>query len=134
MKHWAADYIGIPWVSGGNDLDGFDCWGLFRFIQKQHYGIELPIIDIDAHCQKSVLREFGSNPQRKFWQSVAVPQDGDGVLMRMASAPCHVGVWVEDEDGGGVLHCHKEGGTVFHKAQNLSASFWKIIGYYRYAH
>ena len=47
MYKWVNNYIGIPFVSGGRDKTGCDCYGLVRLILQNEYNIELPLLSGD---------------------------------------------------------------------------------------
>ena len=42
LQHVAEDWVGTPYLYGGNDKAGIDCSGLAVNIFRQVYGIELP--------------------------------------------------------------------------------------------
>jgi len=125
MSHWAAEYIGQPWVSGD-----YDCWVFFREIQKKHFRVDVPIVDIDSTDLMQVARRFRDDTERGRWRKVGTPQDGDAVLMSHSRFPSHIGVWV-DVDGGGVLHCQERTGVVFQKQQDLLLGSWPKLEFYR---
>ena len=129
--HWAEKYVGRPWVAGGRGPDAFDCWGLFRWIQRHHYGCEVPEVPVDAGDLRGIVQTFNGHPERRRWERVHVPCDGDGVLMRRSRHPVHVGIWL-DVDGGGVLHCAQGIGVVFQKSADLVLGGWRIEGFYRF--
>ncbi len=130
MTHFATSYIGLPWVAGGQGPDEFDCWGLVRFIEEHHYGLDIPAVNISPDNLRAVITEFTSNPIFKDFSEVKTPKDGDIVLMRQAKYPVHAGIWL-DVDGGGVLHCVREGGVIFQNQISLNLAGWFIDGFYR---
>lgn len=129
--HWAFQYIGLPWVNGAQGPNSFDCWSFLRFIQEKHYGINVPIIDVDADNWRQVVKNFTHNEERQHWVAAVVPKDGDAVLMRHSKYPSHVGVWL-DVDGGGVLHCVRGEGVVFTSMTALKFAGWGKIEFYRH--
>ena len=128
--HWAAEYIGKPWVSGGQGPESFDCWGLVRYVMRQRCGVALPIVDADATRVSQVMRCFRDGSYVG-WEKVDDPQELDGVLMSHAKHTHHVGVWV-DTMGGGVLHCVNGAGVVFMDRLHLRLSGWNIISFWRH--
>lgn len=92
-KHWAARYIGLPWALGALGPNAFDCWGLVRHVELQHFGRALPPLGA------------GMNIVTQGWESPAagVYAAGDIVEMRSARGP-HVGIWIEADRRAGVLH------------------------------
>lgn len=132
-RHWATEYIGLPWVAGGRGPTQFDCWGLFLAIQRERFGRVLPEIPLDADDLALLARAFRDHPERRRWERVALPAEGDAVLLRRSRHPVHVGVWLA-ADGGGVLHCVKGAGVVFQRLPELELHGWRIEGYYRSTH
>lgn len=131
--HWATQYIGVPWVFGGKTIaEGFDCWGLFCDIQRNHFGRNVPDIDIGHYTTDGVAHEFANNSERKNWRQVQAPKEGDAVLMRSARYPNHVGVWITDGENAGVLHTMEKSGAMFSSQQSLRNSGWRVVGYYRH--
>jgi cell wall-associated NlpC family hydrolase len=100
--HWIVKYIGLPYVEGGRDWRGVDCWGLLCLIYKQELGIDLPALPgVVQGKPLAISREI--EERSKDWVEVPKPDDGDAVAMGMKEAPHHVGVWV-GADGGKVVH------------------------------
>jgi len=128
VSHWAAEYIGKPWVSGDHD-----CWAFFREIQKKHFGIDVPLIDIDSADLMKVAKRFRDDKERNHWNKVEHPEDGDAVLMSHSKFPSHIGIWV-DVDGGGVLHCQERTGVVFQRQMDLILGSWPNLEFYRCLH
>ena len=127
--HWAFQYIGTPWESGAQGPNAFDCWSFFRHVQAKHYGLEVPIIAIDANNWRQVIKNFTRHDERFNWKETNQPKDGDAVLMRHSKFPSHVGIWL-DVDGGGVLHCVRGEGVVFSSMTSLKFSGWSNIEFF----
>lgn len=126
------ELIGRPWVVGATGPDAFDCWGLFVTVQRQCFGRDLPQNPVDATNLRAVLDAFNGHPERKRWQTVNQPKEGDAVLMRQSRYPVHIGVWLDIDDGG-VLHAVRHAGVVFQTLAALDAHGWRIEGFYRFA-
>lgn len=131
MTHWAENYIGHPWQAGAQGPDAWDCWGLFRHVQAAHFGLDVPVVDVDAMSLPAVARAFGGHAERARWVEVSTPQDGDAVLMAHNRFPSHVGVWL-DIDGGGVLHCQQGSGTLFTRRAMLPLAGWSRASFWRH--
>lgn len=131
MTHWAFDYIGKPWVVASDGPDSYDCWGLVVEIHRRFYGRTLDIIPVEENNLKALIRTIDAHPERKRWDIVKRPQEGDIALMRQSRHPIHVGIWL-NVDGGGILHCIQGSGVVFQNLISLGSTGWKIENYYRY--
>lgn len=124
--HWAAQYIGLPWVSQSHD-----CWAFFRNIQAVHFGRDVPVILVDTEDIRACVRAFTGSAERSNWAETEHPHEGDAVLMSQHKQPTHVGVWV-DVDGGGVLHCIKDSGVIFSRPHHLFQLGYAMLASYRY--
>lgn len=125
-EHWAAAYIGRPWVAGTHD-----CWAFFREVQRARFGREVPAYDVDSLDLLACARAVRDNPERFRWLPVEVPAEGDAVLLAHSRHPSHVGVWL-GVDGGGVLHCVQGDGVVFQARRSLALCGWGRLSFYRW--
>lgn len=130
MTHWAIQYLGMPWVSGHEGPESFDCWGLVRYVQQQHFNRNVPSILVDANNIHAVVKEFTANDERSQWQEVEHPKEGDCLLLSQNKRPTHVGIWLE-VDGGGLLHAVQGAGVVFTGLKNIKHMGYNILGAYR---
>lgn len=125
MTHWAAHYIGEPWVAVEHD-----CWGFVRRVYREQFGIDLPVVDVDSHSLRAGIQAFDRHPERAAWVALPNPTEGAAVLMGKAERASHVGIWC-DVDGGGVLHAIQGAGVVFQNRQALALSGWNVLASYR---
>lgn len=125
--HWAARYIGEPWVANSHD-----CWAFVRRVYADRFGIDVPPVDVDACSRMACSRAFAGHPEREHWALVDSPSEGDAVLMGKSERAAHVGVWVE-AGAGSVLHCVQGAGVVLSTRASLKSSGWRILGFYRRA-
>jgi hypothetical protein len=131
MTHWAFDYIGKPWKVAADGPDAFDCWGLVVEIHRRFFNRKLDIIPVEENNIKALIRTIDAHPERRRWDVVNSPREGDIALMRQSRHPIHVGVWL-DVDGGGMLHCAQNCGVIFQTLHNLQLCGWQIENFYRY--
>lgn len=130
--HWAFAYLGTPWVSGGDGTLGFDCYTFMRHIQREHFGIDMPMINAAPENYREVVANMRHHDEKSNWQHVTDPREGDSVLMAHAKYPSHAGIYL-DVDGGGVLHCVRGQGVVFSSHAALKLSGWSRLEFYRHA-
>jgi len=95
QKHWAARYIGLPWVLDAQGPDAYDCWALVRAVQRDHFGRTLAPLDAGIEAVTAGWRLLLSLDSGG--------TEGDIVEMRSARGP-HVGVLVFADGRWGVLH------------------------------
>lgn len=122
--HWATGYIGAEWSRAQT------CWHFCARVWREHFGLVVPLVDIDGSDARAARRAFEGAAERQAWIDVQTPAEGDGVLMAMGARPCHVGIWV---DPGGVLHCIEGAGGVFTPRARLSDLGYRVVGFYRRA-
>jgi len=131
MTHWANDYIGLPWENGAQGPDAFDCWALVRHVQREHYGRELPIINVDADDLAAVGNAFKNHPEKSRWKLIYGQIDGDCVLTHKGNQVDHVGIYLEI-DGGRVLHAVRGAGVVCTALPVLKRMGWHPLEFYRF--
>lgn len=129
--HWATRYIGLPWENGAQGPEAFDCWALVRHVQREHYGRELPIINVDADDLAAVSNAFAHHPEKSRWQRIVGQLDGDCVLTHKGSQVDHVGIYLEI-DGGRVLHAVRGSGVVCTALPVLKRMGWHPLEFYRF--
>ncbi|WP_374335543.1 NlpC/P60 family protein [Methyloversatilis sp.] len=130
---WASQYIGRPWEKFSEGPDAFNCWTFFRYVQKHHFGRDLPAFEeVDALNLRQVIKKFSANEEQHRWVGTSTPVDGDAVLMSHGRHPTHVGLWLS-VDGGGVLHCIQGEGVVFSSIESLKTGGWAKMEFYKYA-
>lgn len=126
MNHWAADYIGLPWVRHEHD-----CWQFFRKVQHERFGRVVPEIPMETYRRGACVALLEQHQERANWQLVEKPEEGDAVLLAHARHPSHIGLWV-DVDGGGVLHCVGGIGVCFQTVKSMKAGGWGHLEFYRH--
>ncbi|MDP1605015.1 MAG: NlpC/P60 family protein [Legionella sp.] len=130
MTHWTERYIGLPYLKGGDDLGGFNCWGFFRHVEREHFGVRVPLIGAPDRLSK-LLRKVPAAAEALGWEKVDAPRGGDAVLMAHWKHPSHVGIWVDDIEPASVLHCVDGAGSVLHSLAHLRIAAWRVIAWYR---
>lgn len=128
-------YVGIPFVDGGRDRAGCDCWGLVRLVFQEKAGIELPSYgEIGAHELMAISRELCRGMIDQTWQRVdREPRHGLDVavmkrLDKAGAVPVHVGVML---DARRLLHVEVETDSVIIPANHPSIAS-RLIGFYRH--
>lgn len=121
--------VGVPYKSKGRDLLGADCWGLLRLFYIQEFGIVLPSYDehyTDAFDKESVTGAI--NSLKSDWVEVSEPKYGDAIKLRLSGHPCHVGVYLGNNEFLHTQHGHDS------CIDRLDGIKWKnrIDGFYRH--
>lgn len=130
--HWAIQYYGVPWKPLGRDMSGFDCYGLFKHVQREHFNIDVPEIRINPIADTSgKFRAFKEHNEFNNWHEVKTPKDGDAVLMGAGNCVSHIGIFLE-VDLGGILHCDDDRGVKFTPIGAVGHDGRKIKKYLRH--
>lgn len=102
---WTRKYTGIPFISGGRDIAGLDCWGLVRLVYKEEHEIELPSYgEISARELTRIADRMEQDScDESTWLIATRPRQWDVVAMRWFSRPQigHVGLVVTP---GTIMH------------------------------
>ena len=93
-----SKFIGIPFVDGGRDFNGCDCWGLSLLLFKELKGIDLP--DYKISCDNMSKIDSKIAEQRQFWLKITLDELENNVpalvVMRFNSVTLcnHTGVYI----------------------------------------
>ncbi len=121
--------LGVPYVSGGKDLTGFDCWGLLQYFYSYSHGLDLPDFpEVSRDNVRELTRTIGAGAEA--WQRVEKPQHLDAVTMSQNSAPHHVGIYIEDGGQQYILHAHKTS-SCLQTMRNIQVLGWRNLKFYR---
>jgi len=129
--HWALRYIGLPFVDGGRDRNGVDCWGLLCLVYSEIDQIELPLHP-HFRCADvlAVSREI-ANQVAAQWTEIPKPVERCAVAMSQQVIPHHVGLWTQD-DGGKVIHAWNGLAVAAESIRRLRLRGMRTIKFYRY--
>ena len=122
MYEWVKKYVGIPFVSGGRDKTGCDCYGLVRMILTAEYSYDLPVLlgDYDNALNISETKKlFMENVPVLCGKKIDTPQEKSVALMRMSGRLCHIGLYAGD---GFIIHARYKAGTVLERLSSPSLS------------
>lgn len=117
------DLIGIPFVDGGRDANGYDCWGLvMELYRRQGYQVNdyhIAAVDVD------IIAETARADESK-WIRYDEPKEGRLVLLKLSTG-CwanHVGMCIGN---GKFIHAYLLTGVC---VDRLSKWRSRIVGYY----
>lgn len=128
-------YITVPFVDKGRDISGWDCWGLVVYIMRNHYNVCVPD-NPDAYSSTTEREKIAklfieSRDNAGLWTQIepGYEREGDVILMRIMSHPCHVGMVINK---GIMIHAESKINTVVESYNNPQ---WisRIVGFYRHA-
>ena len=116
FTHWSAAYIGRPWSVTGEGPEAFSCWGLVRFLMREHYGLQLPVVRFDqgARLDPTTLGAIKHAARLQGWRVLPQripPREGDIVVLESATRH-HVGLVIRYRNRLSVIHCSQGCGVV----------------------
>lgn len=130
---WVQPLIGTPWVIGGRDTTGFDCWGLLWYVYRTQFGIELPNYPerqpLNVSENWRIAQQEMASPH---WRQIVKPSHGDAIgLSASRKVIHHVGIFL-DVDGGLVLHATDKRHVVAQSIQTLRTIGLQTVLFYRH--
>jgi cell wall-associated NlpC family hydrolase len=127
---FAQANIGKPWAKGAMGPDVYSCWGLAHACQREVFGHDLPIVNVDESDHRAIVKAIQGHPIKHAWRQYPAPRHGDLVELARNADPAHVGTYLAI-DRGGILHAVKAGGVRFDSLQTLPALGWYDFRYWR---
>ena len=126
-------YIGIPYVTGGEDFNGVDCYTICRLFSKNELHKELPdhsklYSDASITTDAQGAFEQWDKALSSQWTEVEEPEIGDVIIFNFYGAPTHCGLYI-----GNNTCLHASEGMGSHTAK-LYGSPWerRLKGIMRY--
>lgn len=127
---WAYE---IPYVAGGRNERGADCWGLVLLFYKRHFKIDIPTYDWvvpdqetfhKTTCEQATVMAEGI----EIFREVDTPKQGDIILLNVIGMPIHVGILI---GANLMLHTGLGHGVV---VENIAEMKWRrrIKSYHRH--
>jgi cell wall-associated NlpC family hydrolase len=118
MNAVLSDLVGVPYVLGGTQAGGLDCWNLVRQACRRWHGVALP--PVAATVQQGLCLGPALQAARGAgWRPVrASAQPGDVLFMRSPRGLRHVGFVVRERGRLELLHA-VAGGSVCQPLQEL---------------
>lgn len=105
VSRWPYQYVGTPFLDGGRDAFGCDCWGLVRRIYADQLSIDLPSYgEISASELYEIAKAMDAGRALDGpWVEVQKPKEFDVCLMLWEGKRLigHIGVCV---DGKSIIH------------------------------
>ena len=130
MYKWVNNYIGIPFLSGGRDCNGVDCYGLVRLVMKEQYSYDLPVF-IGTYTNALNLQQtknlFIEQVPVLTGENLEKPQEGAICLIKHRGLLSHVGIYAGDNY---IIHSRDNVGVILEKigSPNLRGA---ISGWYK---
>ena len=120
--------VGLPWKKGGRDLNGFDCWGFFKWFYATQ--LDIHIADdydyLPGDTKKIVMAFAQATESGGDWVKIAEPVEYCAVALSMNRKIHHVGVWLD----GGCLHAVEGLGVVYNSLKQLKRNGYTKVEYY----
>lgn len=128
---WVDAWVGRPFAERGRGPAAFDCWGLFRAVVLDRWGVELPS-HAEAYTTDADRADLARVIEGSLDEWIEIPAEdarlGDGVLIRIMGAECHVGLVIAPD---WMLHTFRGRDST---VEQLSALAWRnrVVGYFRH--
>jgi cell wall-associated NlpC family hydrolase len=129
VEHAVLPLVGAPFVDGGRDRLGLDCWGFVRLVYLE-LGLELPLYG-DVYDRTTERETIARHVEATAREWVEVPagaeRPGDVVLLRLLGRPMHVGMVIEP---GLMAHADPVAGVV---VERYRGCLWakRVQAFYR---
>jgi cell wall-associated NlpC family hydrolase len=128
-RPWMEKYVGLPFINGGRDWQGVDCWGLVRLVLMHERGIIVPSYgEISAEELSKVAKEVAGESSKEPWHPTIQAQVFDVAVMHRRHAPVHVGIMANAIQ---VLHIERAINVVLIEVSHPSVLF-RSIAYFRH--
>ncbi|MDR1307620.1 MAG: C40 family peptidase [Treponema sp.] len=104
IPSWVERYVGIPFVSGGRDHAGCDCYGLVRLVLAEQFGYTLPLLNTgyeNACRTQETAPLFREQIPLLSGEKIRQAEPGAVAVLQFSGRASHVGIFV---DRRSILH------------------------------
>ncbi|WP_016899818.1 hypothetical protein [Pseudoalteromonas sp. PAMC 22718] len=130
MNH-INDYFTVPYVEGGRDMSGLDCWGITRFVL--HHVYKLPLFTSFGHVRSEHTSEFtGAYSVLVDQFTQCKPKEGAVACGFVDGNLVHMGVCVDIDGQIAIFHSTKKHGASFARIAAFERLFFEVK-FYEYA-
>lgn len=106
-------YIGIPFVLGGREYTGCDCYGLVRLFYEDYFNIILPKYDLYKQFDSILLYTLiDCNKSLLDFEQIDKPEFGDVGLYNFYGNPTHLTIYIGNDK---ILHIMRGTDSVIEK-------------------
>ncbi len=133
---WIESYLAIPFVEGGRDRGGADCYGLVCLVLEDQFGVSIPRESAGAwtgDLDKAARADLAARVEATLavWREIprGAVKAGDVVLLRFDGRPLHVGVALDN--AGLFFHTELDVGP---HCDDWNGARWsrRVLGFYRW--
>ena len=119
---WQLKAFGVPFIAGGRDFDGWDCYGVNISAYRDVWGIQIP--DYSGYKIKDFrqLAALFENRKDGFWRRVEQPAPMVAASIFRRGLPIHTGICVNSRE---VMHVEENIETCIE-----SITAFRIEGFY----
>lgn len=122
--------IGLPYEAGAEGPSSFYCLGLVRYIKREFYGLDLPLVFADVDSPLAVARALRrAVADDGLIEAVEAPSDGDGCILGQGPVFEHVGLYIDAPGARGVIHAQVGMGVMFQRVTHMA---WSQISFFRF--
>ena len=132
VPFWVGHYIGLTFIEHGREAkSGLDCWGLYRLVLGEQFGLALPSYHAAYISTKDgeKLSEIITAESAK-WRPITAGSEklGDAVILRLRGHPMHIGLVIGD---GQMLHIENK---IDSAIESYTGPRWKnrVVAFFRH--
>lgn len=122
------DFVGIPFLDGGRDVNGLDCWGLCEYFYKNYLNRYLPSYKIGAFNYDKISKTMITEIQTPKWIILEKPEPYSIALMKLGNTNVtvnHAGIILPNNR---LLQAYMGTGSII---VDYTSQLWsRIIKYY----
>lgn len=118
---WQRRAIGVPFVSGGRDYNGWDCWGLVVCAWRDVRGVDVPDYAYPSVNDYRRLARLFTDRGASHWRSLVLPEPMSVACIYRRGRVIHAGLYAGN---GRIIHVEEGVETCLEKVTNVRVEGW----------